>query len=69
VRTDPVTGLEVPDYEYVPMWMVVTKQEHLPDGHKAVGVGIAHAIKPTKAEAIAFQLQSGLRATTEIVET
>jgi len=51
------------DWDY----MVVTKPDLLPAGHKAVGMGIAHSIAPTLAEAKRQQLQLGVRASTVIL--
>jgi hypothetical protein len=51
------------DWDY----MVVTKPELLPAGHKAVGMGIAHSIAKTLAMAMRQQLELGVRASTVIL--
>ena len=65
---DPFTGLKIEhdDELYQPMYYVCTKHENLPGGHKAMGIGIAHALFDTKAEAIRYQLQEGIASTTYI---
>ena len=65
---DPITGLEIEEcYEtYEPMYYVCTKHEFLPGGHQAMGVGIAHALFDTRAEANRYRLENGITSTTYI---
>ena len=69
-RTDPITGLQVEDSEepYVPMFYVCMKIDLLPEGHKAMGFGIAHSIHDTRAAANRDRLEKGITATTYIEE-
>jgi hypothetical protein len=48
-------------------YIVQVREEMLPAGHKAMGVGIAYAMPATWAEAARYQLETGIRAFTEIV--
>ncbi len=48
-------------------YIVIEKSENVPDGHKALGIGVACAIFFKKSEALRWQLKNGKTNSTEIM--
>lgn len=67
-RIDPLTGLEIADVPFEPEFLVVTRDEFLPEANWSMGIGRAQATFPTRIQALEFIIASGCRRTLTIQE-
>lgn len=68
---DEITGLRMTDapIDNDLIYMIQNKEDYVPAGHRSMGFGIAHALAKSLADAKRMQLEMGVRATTEIMNT
>ena len=67
-RIDPFTGLEIPVFDFADQTEYMICKNEIPEGHAAMGVGIAVATFDKKSKALRYQLANGLTNSTHIIE-